>query len=153
MKRVNFRTAYVWIIFSFWPVLAAYSNNLQDGLYIPDVEQTSPLVVVIKDRKGVEHKFRVKEYNSIMVRNVVIYSLKPHENAFQVQIDLDSSDKDWSQKPLLLLVNQKPYLELTKSEALSSGKKVFPASATLKVSDEAEANIIKNRLKKRFGIK
>ena len=85
----------------------------------------------------------------------MVYSLKPAEDGYQVQMNVVSSDAKWSKRIPLLVVQDKPYLELSKSssEASSSdGPIKIPATISLTVGKESEAKLLKSKLSAKFKL-
>jgi hypothetical protein len=127
--------------------------DLQDSFYLEDKTGKSHLHMTVKDSQGKEHQFAVIPYTNLVGRSIAVYSLKPAEDAWQVQINVVSSDSEWSKKPIVLVVQGKPYFELAKSGSVRGNKgTTMSASVSLKLPTEAEAKFVRERLSKRFRL-
>lgn len=137
------------------PAACEATTEPPDGFYLEDATGKSPVQLSAKDRQGRTHVFRVLEYTNIAPKTILTYSLKPQERAYQVQLNVTSSDDTWLKLPLILVVDGKPYLEVSKSgsQANSSAGAVSTiATVTLKTDTEREAVHIKERLERRFKL-
>ena len=150
MKTVPRITCLIALSLSLTLVGCQTSDKLSDGIFFQDETGRSPLRITINDPQGRSHQFKVRECTNVTVKAIAIYSLKPYEDAFQLQIDLMSSDNDWSDQIPVLVIMGKPYLELTR--AVSEAASKSPVSISLKVPSEAEAKLIKERLAEKFKI-
>lgn len=140
-----------WLLFT---VLAqAEGLDFQDGFYIEDNNGKSKLKIRVKDYQGKARKIVLIAYTNLTVKSISVYSLKPSEDASQVQINVLASESDWSKKSIVLVVQGKPYFELAKSGTIrgNSGT-TFSAAVSLKLHTEAEAKLIQERLNKRFSL-
>jgi hypothetical protein len=127
-------------------------HQLKDGFYIEDKNTDSALRLVVTDPQGKSHEFAVIPDPSLFVVSVLAYSLKPYEEGAQVQISGVSTDPE--DKFPILVIRGKPYVELSKSSGApeSQNPSRIPVTITIKVSSESEAELIKTRLEKKFGI-
>jgi hypothetical protein len=143
------------LLSSFSALVCATAATPPDGFYLEDGTRKSPLQVSAKDMQGKTHVVRVLEYTNLAPSTIVVYSLAPHESAFQVQVNLTSPDDSWLKLPLILVVEGKPYLEISKSGSRansSAGVVNTVSTVTLKTQTEPEAVHIKKRLEARFGL-
>lgn len=147
MKMVNIAIG-IGIAIVISSILArAEPSSIPDGLYLQDETAKSPLRIKIKAADGAEHEFAVRHLTNIVVKAVHVYSLEPSERAFQIQVNVACSESDWTQKPIVLVVQDKPYFELSKSGSVQVGGGItLPASLSLKVSSKVEAEHIRERL-------
>jgi hypothetical protein len=131
------------------------THKLADGFYVEDKNARSSLRLVVMDLKGESHEFAVQECTNLMIDSIRTYSLKPYEEASQVEINGFSTDVNWSEKFPILVIQGKPYLELLKSSPVEGNQSPIkiPVMIKLKVDNESEAELIKTRLRKKFRIK
>jgi hypothetical protein len=130
------------------------SYSLKDGFYVECKNTKAPLRLAVKDDQGVAHEFTVCEYTNLVVNSVRVYSLKPFEDASQVEISAVSTDSNWVDRFPILIIRGKPYMEFFKSEKTEDSLKSteIPVTVKLKIQRESDAAMIKMRLLKKFGI-
>lgn len=127
--------------------------DFQDGFYLGDNNGKSKLKIRVKDYQGKTRKIGLIAYTNLTVKSISVYSLKPSEDTSQVQINVLASESDWSKKPIVLVVDGKPYFELAKSgTVLGNNGTTFSAAVSLKIHTETEAKLIQERLNKRFSL-
>ena len=128
------------------------AGNLTDGLYLEDTNSSSHVKLTCQDSLGKEHHFSVTPYTNLNVKSIRVYSLKPAEAGWHIQMNVESLNKEWTKMPLFLVVNNKPYFELVKvGESQTGTGKALLGSISVKFSDETDADNISEILGKRFN--
>jgi hypothetical protein len=108
-------------------------------------------MILAKDGNGTSHHLAIRKVENMQIRDIFVYSLQPQEDGYQVQINLDCFDTNWSACVPILVVDSKSYIELARSDGRARGDtgafKISP-SVSLKVKGAIEANLIKDRFEK-----